>query len=296
VTLELRAASLNPDDIPGRYVVEKETGRMLAGVGHNANRQWTFPLHTPRGFNVLQEYAFDHPFHNGIFVGQGKVHTGDRVAHFWSPWPDWRQPNNHIYRDIGLLQYDRDEPASIDEHNGGFRFTYTTIWRDEQHEPVLDEVRTTEVRDGGDGTIVDVFTSKVATYGPVYYEANKHSTIGVRIQPQLLPFMGGSIIGGYGDRLETGDEHLINGSSADFVAYQSDVPGFGTVGVCLIVLENSAADHRQGPWFVRNYGMAMFNATMTDSIDSTMGETWTAGLRVIAYDDPISLERVANWR
>lgn len=296
LTFELRHGSMSPDDVPGRYVVERETGRMLAGVGHNPNRAWVFPLNTPRGLNVVQEYAFDHPFHNGVFVGQAKVRVGERVAHFWSPWPDWRQPNNHIYSNIGLLEYGRGEPAAIEEINGGYRFTYRTTWRDEHREPFLDEVRTIDVSDLGDGTAVDVFTTKTANYGAVHYEANKHGTIGVRIQPQLLPFMGGAILAGFGERIESGQETLVNGSNADFVAYQSDVPGLGTIGVCLIVTENSAADHKQGPWFVRDYGMAMFNATMNDPIDTPAGESWIAGLRVIAYDGPISLERVASWR
>ena len=51
-----------------RMVVESSTGRCLGGVGSNAQRSWVFPLYTPGGQTVIQEYAFDHPFHNGFFV------------------------------------------------------------------------------------------------------------------------------------------------------------------------------------------------------------------------------------
>lgn len=293
---ELRHGSLSPDDIAGRFVVEKETRRLLAGVGHNAHRSWVFPLNTPRGLNVVQEYPFDHPFHNGVFVGQAKVVVGGREAHFWAPAPDWRSPNNHIYHDIGLLKYDRDTPASVALEQDGACFQYKTQWMDEHSEPMLNEVRTITIRSDEDGTICDVTTAKTATYGDIHYRANKHGTIGARVQPQLLPFLGGCILGGFGNEIRAGDESTINGTNAGFVAYEADVPGFGPFGICLIVRENSAADHLQGPWFVRNYGMAMFNATMVDEIRTSCGETWTASLRVVAYDGPLTFDRVCKWR
>ena len=51
-------------------VVDQETKRCLGGLGSNAWRTFVFPLYTPGGHTVIQEYPFDHPFHNGFFVGQ----------------------------------------------------------------------------------------------------------------------------------------------------------------------------------------------------------------------------------
>jgi hypothetical protein len=39
----------------------------------------------------------------------------------------------------------------------------------------------------------------------------------------------------------------------------------------------------------------MFNATQQASISVPMGGAWTATLRVIAYDGPITSERLAAW-
>jgi hypothetical protein len=150
---------------------------------------------------------------------------------------------------------------------------------------------------GDDATICDVFTTKTAAHGPLEYPSSKHGTIGVRVQPQLLPFMGGEILGGQGETIKRGRaEEAASGQPCDFVAYEVDAPGLGRYGVCLLVLENTAASDHRGPWFIRDYGMAMFNASMQDTIKTAAGESWTAGLRVVAYDGALTTERVGAWR
>lgn len=293
---ELRHESLNPKHVSGRFVVELASGRLLAGVGHNPHRAWVFPLNTPRGRCVVQEYPFDHPFHNGVFVGQAMVRSNGREAHFWAPAPDWRNPTNHIYHDIGQLRYGYEQPAVVRPRDRGFRFTYETVWGDAHDRPMLDEIRTIDVYDGDDA-VVDVVSTKRAAYGPVAYAANKHGSIGARIQPQLLPFMGGRLVAGREGALRSGRaEEAVAGEPCDFVAYEAEVPGLGAFGVCLMVLENSAAAERRGPWFVRDYGMAMFDPTLTDPVETPAGEEWSAGLRVVAYDGTVSAERADRWR
>ncbi len=292
---ELRHESLNPRNIAGQFVVESGTGRMLAGVGHNPHRAWVAPLNTPRGLNVVQEYPFDHPFHNGVFVGQSMITVDGRTAHFWAPAADWRNPDNYIYRNIGLLKYGREAPACIEPRQGGFRFIYKNVWCDEHEQPMLDEERTIDIYAGDGGTVCDLFTTKTAAYGAVEYAATKHGTIGVRVQPQLLPFMGGQVIGGEGQEWRRGRDEVASGRPSDFVAYEAEVPGLGQFGVCLFVLENTASPNRQGPWFIRNYGMAMFNATMEEPVRTPEGEAWTAGLRVVAYDGALDPERLGRW-
>ena len=275
-------------------VVETDTGRALGGVGHNQNRAWTFPLNTPRDLNVVQEYAFDHPFHNGVFVGQGKIIFQGVEANFWSPWSDWRNPENPVYQHIGTLRYDERPP--VEPVGNGHRFTYKTTWLTDEEKPLLDEVRTIDLYDGGDGTICDTVSEKIAAYGPVEFAANKHGSIGVRIQPQLLPYMGAEIVGGLGGELRRGSaDEVASGKECDFVAYEAEPHGLWRFGVCLSILTNSASENRQGPWFIRDYGMAMFNATMNDSINIGEGEVWTTALRVVAYDGGITDERARGW-
>lgn len=294
---ELRHESLNPKNVSGRFVVETATGRMLAGVGHNPHRAWVYPLNTPRGLGVVQEYPFDHPFHNGVFVGQAMVRTNGREAHFWAPAPDWRNPTNHIYHDIGQLRYGHDQPSDLRARPGGYRFTYENVWCDERDAPMLDEVRTIDVYDTDDAVVCDVVSAKRAAYGAVEYAANKHGSIGVRVHPQLLPFMGGELVAGEAGELFRGRaDEVVAGQARDVVAYEVEAPGLGRFGVCLLVLDNTASPDRSGPWFVRDYGMAMFNATLTEAVRSADGEVWTVGLRIVAYDGEVSAERVARWR
>ena len=70
-----------------RLVLERSTGRILGGAGHNQHRAYVFPLNTPRGLCVVQEYAFDHPFHNGVFVGQAEIFLNGKVSNYWAPGP-----------------------------------------------------------------------------------------------------------------------------------------------------------------------------------------------------------------
>ena len=64
----------------------------------------------------------------------------------------------------------------------------------------------------------------------------------------------------------------------------------------MMILDNTASERRDGPWFIRDYGMAMFNATMTEDIVLKRGETWSAALRVIAYDHSLDPRRAEAWK
>ena len=277
-----------------RLVLERSTGRILGGAGHNQHRAYVFPLNTPRGLCVVQEYAFDHPFHNGVFVGQAEIFLNGKVSNYWAPGPDWRRPQNPVFQHIGELRY--SEAPQTEPRDNGFRFTYKTVWRGEDREPVLDEVRTIDLYDGGDGTVCDTTSEKIASYGPIEFAANKHGSIGARVQPQLLPAMGGQILGGHGGEIRRGlADEVASGKVCDYVAYEAEQYELGRFGVCLSILTNSATDNRQGPWFIRDYGMAMFNATMTESIHVEQGQAWTAALRVVAYDGPLTDDRARGW-
>jgi hypothetical protein len=67
-------------------------------------------------------------------------------------------------------------------------------------------------------------------------------------------------------------------------------------GICLMIRDNSASPDRRGPWFIRDYGMAMFNATQNGPIAVPAGGHWTAALRVVAYDGALTAERLAAWQ
>ena len=289
---EIRRAGDN--DALGNMVMEQATGRLLGGVGHNDLRSWCYPLNTPGGLGVTQEYAFDHSFHNGVFVAQARVVCGGVLSNFWVVHPDWRSPDSHVYNHLGRIRY--RQRADITPLGTGFRFTYRSTWEGCDGAPVLDEVRHFDLYAADGVTICDVISRKTAAYGELRFEANKHGSIGVRVQPQLLPPFGGEMVAGAGSELQRGlADEVAFGKERDFVAYEAEPAGLGRFGVCLLVLNNTASASRSGPWFVRDYGMAMFNATMDDDVAVAAGETWEAALRVAAYDGAVSVDRVRSW-
>lgn len=276
------------------YVAEVSSNRILGALGENRWRSWVWPLHSPRGLNVVQEFPFDHSFHNGIFVGQGKVAIRGRESHFWAPvWP-WGESENYVYNDIGTLDFGELPVSEADDYGASFRYR-RIVWRDHEGRPLIDEARSIEIRDIGDATTCDVTTAKSSTYGEVVYGRTKHGVIGVRVQPQLLPPFGADIVGCLDGTMTRGNESDVTLKTWDWIAYEADVDGLGRHGVCMIPRSNSAADDIRGPWFIRDYGMAMFNPTYHADITVPKGITWTVAERVVAYDGAITPGRVANW-
>ncbi len=281
--------------LPGGWHVCDATNRILAGVGHNAHRAWAFPFNTPRGVNTVQEYAFDHPFHNGLFVGQGNVRQGGRMANFWAVHADFRQAANPAMNDLGHLRYDRDPQAAATVD--GARFAYRTTWLAVDGTPMLDEERIWIVRDLGDATLVEIASAKTAAYGEVECGVTKFGSIGARVQPQLLPMCGGQVVALDGSDVRRGcADEVASGQACDAVAFEAEIPRLGRAGLCLAIAGNTASPDRRGPWFLRDYGMAMFNPTMRDAVRIADAATWTVALRCFAYDGAITPERFAAWQ
>ena len=261
-------------------VVDTLTGRHLGAVGANFYDAWAFPLYTPSGKTVVREFPFDHPFHNGFFVGQHPVKVGDRVGNFWAH-PPRRGHDDAIFVHVGRVDVPKEPEIRLAAD--GVRFTFRNVWRDEHDEPLLDEVRTVVFRSADDATICDMTSDKIGAYGAVEYSQTKFGAIGVRVEPRLLPPLGGTIIADAGRR---GTAEVVHEGESDFVAYEGD--GFG---VLLHILDDGV----RGPWFIRDYGMAMYNPTWTRSVSTPQGGAWTVGLRVVAYDGDLTEERARKW-
>ncbi|MHB9131759.1 MAG: DUF6807 family protein [Armatimonadota bacterium] len=271
---------------PSLYMVcETASGRLLGGLGANFYRPWVYPLYTSSGRTVIQEYAFDHPFHNGFFVAQYPVQVGERIGNFWVT-PPRRGFDDPVYTRIGRV--DAAMPPVIESSNEAIAFTINSVWRDEDEQPLIDEVRTVTFRTLADATVCDVASRKIAAYGPAEFPQTKFGSLGIRVEPRLLPPLGGVVIADDGRR---GTAALVDAQrESDYVAYENTVVGH-TFGVCLHILDAGV----RGPWFVRDYGMAMYNSTFDRSFSLTEGEEWTASLRVIAYDEPLTESRVRHW-
>ncbi len=229
---------------PSTYLV-RQGDRVLGGFGSNYYRSWVFPLYAPSGRTVLDAFPVDHPFHNGIFVAQYPVRCGNREGNFWVT-PPRRSADDPVYTKIGRCDAQGEPVVS------GSRLTLRSVWRDENEQPLLDEERIIEFGATASATVCEVTTRKIAAYGPVEFPATKYGGIGARIEPRLLPALGG--------RIETADRR---------VTYRQKDWG--------VVLE---AD---GPWLVREYGMCLYNPTLNRRVDLAAGESWSGRLRVEAF-------------
>jgi len=267
-------------------VAEGETGRCLGGVGSNFYRSWVFPLYTPAGHTVIQEFPYDHPFHNGFFVGQHPVIVGERQANYWAA-PPRRSFADKIFTHVGRMDVAKD--PEIELHDRGVRFRFESVWRDEGDEPIIDEVRTVDIYRTDDATVCDMVSQKIAAYGAVQYPQTKYGSIGIRVEQRLLPGMGG-VVSGDGNR--RGRAEVVQEQDSDFVAYENDLAGHGRFGVLMAIPDEAV----RGPWFVRDYGMALYNPTWQQAISTPNGESWTIGLRVVAYDGELTEERAQRWR
>ena len=266
-------------------VVETKAGRCLGGIGTNFYRPFVFPFYTPAGHTVIQEFAFDHPFHNGIFVGQAPVKVGEREAWFWGA-PPRRSFTDRLFEHLGRMDTQKD--MEISSHDIGVKFTQNIIWRDANEEPLIDEIRTINLYTYNDATVCDMTCEKIASYGNTDFPQTKYGSIGMRVEPRLLPVMGGVVIG---DNNRRGTVQDIDDNTSDFVAYQNKLPTHGHFGIFMSILDEAL----RGPWFIRDYGMALYNPTQTDSITIKAGDSWKIGLRFVAYDGELTSERVNNW-
>ncbi len=266
-------------------VVERDTLRCLGGLAISHYRPWVFPLYTPAGVTVLQESPPDHHFHNGFFVGQHPVLLGERQVNFWATPPE-RVANDPLIRDVGRMAV--EEPPSIVEEEDGLRFEVKAVWRDEHGEPVLDEVRTVRFHERDGATLCDMSSRKVAGYGALRFPATKHGSIGMRVEPRLLPDFGAQVIG---DSDRRGRSDIVHEKESAYVAYENDLAGHGRFGVLMAPLRDSA----EGIWFIRDYGMAMYDATLHTETSLAEGQSWTVGLRLAAYDGPLTGERAHTW-
>jgi hypothetical protein len=261
-------------------VRDRAAGRFLGAVGASFYDVWVFPLYTPSGRTVIREFPFDHPFHNGFFVGQHPVQAGERESNFWAH-PPRRGWDDHIFVHVGRVDAPREPETEI--IGDAVRFTYASVWRDENEEPLLDEVRTVTFRSTDDATVCDMTSTKTAAYGALEFPRTKFGSIGVRVEPRLLPPLGGVV---FADEGRHGAAEVVHEGESDFVAYEAE--GFG---VLLHILDEGV----RGPWFIRDYGMAMYNPTWTRSVSTSEGGSWTVGLRVVAYDGELSDERARAW-
>jgi len=275
-----------------RLVVDRETGRALGGFGSNYHRSWVYPLYAPNGATVLREFPFDHPFHTGAFVGQNPVRVAGREANYWAlPVP--RGAEDKIMVRIGRM--DPQAPVVVHCDSTGARMSLRAIWRDENDQPLLDEIRTVLFRATPDATICEMTCELTANYGAAELPRTKYGTMGFRADERLLQALGGEIVAVADGGLRRGGPDVAHERECDLVAYENEPPGLSRYGVALQIMQNSASPERTGPWFVRDYGLMLFNPAMREGLTIDEGDTWSGTVRVVAYDGALTPGRADGW-
>lgn len=202
---------------PATHLVVDRTAQIpVGGFGAGYYRPWVFPFYTPAGKNVIQAYPFDHPFHNGIFVGANPVYVQGRQANFWAV-PPRRKAQDAVFHHVGRM--DRADVPRVQVFSRGVRFVQHSIWRDEQDQPVLDEVRTITLGVLGDVHLCDMTTCLSAAYGDLHFPATKFGILCVRLEPRLVPACEGHI---RADSAREGRER-IHGTPVRYLAMHNPV-------------------------------------------------------------------------
>jgi len=277
----------------GFMVQNEKTGRWLVGFGANYYRSWVYPLYTPKGLTVIQEFPFDHPFHNGLWVAQGPIQleseiendAGRHTVHFW-PAPPERRPGEALFTHMGRIET-LGLPA-IETDDCGVRFTSQSIWRTSAGAPVLDETRTIHLYEVEDATVCDVTTVQQANYGALTYEASKFGAICVRTDPRLIPVVGATVIADGGRR---GQAEVALQQPNAYVAYESAAGSSSdSFGILLAV-----PGQRPAEWFIRDYGFATYNPMFEQPATVARGDSLRVDLRVVAYDDALTDGRAQRW-
>jgi hypothetical protein len=178
----------------------------------------------------------------------------------------------------------------IKTHANGVHFTLHVTWRDQAEQPVLDETRTIHLYRVDDATICDMVSAQTATYGELRYAETKFGSIGIRVEPRLLPLLGGEILADGGRR---GNADIAIDQECQYVAYENSLPGGECFGVLLTSLDEPRP--QPGPWFIRDYGLAYYSPMRNREMIVAPNCTWRVGLRVVAYDGALSEDRAVCW-
>ncbi|MFM8865966.1 MAG: DUF6807 family protein [Limnohabitans sp.] len=261
--------------------------RCLLGVGAHWYRPWVYPLYTPAGHQVLQEFAFDHPFHNGCFAGLHPVVQDGRASNFWAT-PPQRQADDPMLADLGRVVLAQPPHLWADAEQLGALLTLD--WRAADGQVLLHEQRTLCLRPGPQANQLLVSSEWTAAVD-VALAPTKFAGLGVRLDPALtqvagaryaaLPALAGAgrdVSGLVRQACLAEDvpvDALHGGMHAGVRIQVAAEPGWG------LVLHQAAP---AVPWFVRGYGLVLHNPVQHQPVRLAPGQNMAWSITLTAYD------------
>ena len=271
----------------GWMLFDEARRKCVLGVGYHWYRPWLYPLFTPCSHQVLQEYAFDHPFHNGCFVGLHPVVHEGRHHNFWAT-PPQRQEHDPFLADLGRVVLQPSTIFKAEAHSAFARLNLN--WQGADGILLLTETREYRVIAGAEFNQVSM-TCRLTAQQNIQLPATKFAGIGIRVAPELTPGFNArfgrimSLDAGSAPFTRRGGEKSflpspleeMHGESAHGIWTEAahDGRGFGLY-VC--------AQEPQVPWFARGYGLFLHNPLQRHGRDLIAGEELTWCLTLGAYD------------
>ena len=132
-------------------------------------------------------------------------------------------------------------------------------------------------------------SEKIASYGAATYPQTKFGSIGMRVEPRLLPVMDGIVLADSGRK---GSVDVVHEGESDLRCL-SERANRDTDSLAFLM--SILDENIRGPWFIRDYGMALYNPTWTGSVSTPAGERWKVALRYVAYDGELTAARAEKW-
>jgi hypothetical protein len=253
----------------GLLAFNEDRGAPVAGIGHHHYRPWLFPLYTPSGQQVLQEFAFDHPFHNGCFMGWSPVRVNGSDHNFWATPPQRTQPDpmmEHLgrQRQEGVMRLAREGAAIV--------ATMSVAWEAQDGTPVMAEERRFTVRADAAFHQVSVESRLQALDSEIVLPVTKFAGLGVRLDVRLTQLAGAVFSGDSGH----GEADQLHGRASSFIDIEGK-HGSHRFGLRL-------SSRRSLKWFVRGYGLVLLNPVTEAPTCLKAGEVLVQDITLTAYD------------
>jgi hypothetical protein len=253
----------------GLLAFNEGRGVPVAGIGHHHYRPWLFPLYTPSGQQVLQEFAFDHPFHNGCFMGWSPVRVNGSDHNFWAT-PPQRTQHDPMMEHLGRQRLEGD--IHLAREGAAIVATMSLAWVAQDGTPLMTEERRFTVR--ADATLhqVSVESRLQALDSDIALPVTKFAGLGVRLDVRLTQVAGAVFSGDSGH----GDAGQLHGRASSFIDIEGK-HGSHPFGLRL-------SSRRSLKWFVRGYGLVLLNPVTEAPLCLRAGEVLVQDITLSAYD------------
>lgn len=253
----------------GLLAFNEDCGTPVAGIGHHYYRPWLFPFYTPRGQQVLQEFAFDHPFHNGCFMGWSPVRMNGSDHNFWATPPQRMQPDP-MMEHLGRQRLEGD--IRLAREGAAIVATMSVAWEAQNGTPLMSEERRFDVRADAKSHQVSVESRLRALESDIELPVTKFAGLGVRLDVRLTEVAGAVFSGDSGH----GDAGQLHGVTSSFIGIEGK-HGSHQFGLRL-------SSRRSLKWFVRGYGLVLLNPVSEAPICLRAGEEIIQDITLAAYD------------